>query len=100
MAKTNVSGRLEITIKINQLPSVKIEGKWYQFEVDCLGLIVQVAVKSKTWKKLEQAEADYPQWVAVITGKLGEQTHQGFVLEQAGVQVFEKKAQTAKEKIG
>ncbi|NER27261.1 MAG: fertility inhibition FinO-like protein [Symploca sp. SIO1C4] len=90
-------GRLEITVKINQLPSAIVVGRLYQFEIDCLGLIVQVNVKPKTWKKMEQAAANYPQWVAAISGKLGEQTDQGFVLQQPGVQVFEKKAKTPKE---
>ncbi|NEQ78519.1 MAG: hypothetical protein F6K23_39340 [Okeania sp. SIO2C9] len=57
-----------------------------------------MSVKPKTWKKMEQAAANYPQWVAAISGKLGEETDQGFVLQQPGVQVFEKKAKTPEEK--
>jgi hypothetical protein len=43
------------------------------------------------FKKLEEAQANYPMWVAAIAGKLGEATPDGFVLVEPAIQVFEKK---------
>ncbi|AFZ28298.1 hypothetical protein Cylst_6519 (plasmid) [Cylindrospermum stagnale PCC 7417] len=87
-----IQGKLEVTIKINQLPEAKtVENGWQQFEVDCDGRILSITVKPKMWKKLTDAQANYPQWVAAIAGKLGQQTETGFVLEEPNIQTFEKK---------
>jgi hypothetical protein len=54
--KMATSGKLEITIKINELPqSQTIENGWQSFELDCDGRIVSVSVKPKVWKKLTEA---------------------------------------------
>jgi hypothetical protein len=53
-------------------------------------------VKPKVFKKLEDAQANYPQWVAAIAGKMGEATETGFVLLEPNIQVFEKKPKEAK----
>jgi hypothetical protein len=94
-----VAGKLEVTIKINELPAISSEDKngWKCFEVDCDGRIFSVTVKPKVFKKLEEAQANYPQWVAAIAGKLGETTEQGFVLAEANIQVFEKKPKEGKQ---
>ncbi len=85
-------GKLEMTIKINELPQTKtIENGWQQFEIDCDGRIVSVTVKPKMWKKLTDAAANYPQWVAASAGKMGEATENGFVLTEPNIQTFEKK---------
>jgi hypothetical protein len=47
------------------------------------------------FKKLEQAQADYPYGIAAIAGKMGEQFEGGFVLEQPNIQVFRAQAQGA-----
>jgi hypothetical protein len=87
-----VPGRLELTIKITELPPAKtIENGWQQFEIDCGDRIVSVTLKPKIWKKLTDAAASYPQWVAAITGKMGDATEKGFVLSEPNIQVFEKK---------
>ncbi|MBD6620638.1 fertility inhibition FinO-like protein [Komarekiella sp. 'clone 1'] len=87
-----IAGKLEITIKINELPQPKtIENGWQQFELDCDGQIISVTVKPKVWKKLTDAASNYPQWVGAIAGKLGQQTDNGFVLEEPNIQVFERK---------
>ncbi|MBD1929450.1 fertility inhibition FinO-like protein [Trichocoleus sp. FACHB-90] len=92
-------GKLELTIKISEFPSdVKtVENGWKSFEIDCDGRIVSVTVKPKVFKKLEQAQTDYPMWVAAITGKMGEPTERGFVLNEPAIQVFEKKPKEPKE---
>jgi hypothetical protein len=86
------SGKLEITIKISEFPvDVKtVENGWKSFEIDCDGRLVSVTVKPKVFKKLEQAQADYPMWVAAIAGKMGETSENGFVLVEPNIQVFEK----------
>jgi hypothetical protein len=96
-----VTGKLEITIKINQLPE-PTPGKngWQAFEVDCDGQIIAVTVRPKVWKKLEDAQANYPQWVASITGKMGNRVKQGFILEEPAIQVFERKAKEPKPDSG
>jgi hypothetical protein len=53
---------------------------------------VTITVKPKVWKKLTDAQANYPQWVAAIAGKLGDATENGFVLLEPNIQVFERKA--------
>jgi hypothetical protein len=88
----SVSGRLELTIKITELPeATTVENGWKSFEVDCDGKIISITVKPKVWRKLEEAQANFPLWVAAIAGKMGKPTGKGFVLAEANIQVFEKK---------
>ena len=87
-----ITEKIEITIKINELPqSNTVENSWQQFEVDCDERIISVTVKPKIWNQLTDAASNYPQWVAAIAGKLGQQTENGFVLEEPNIQVFERK---------
>jgi len=87
-----ISGKLEITIKINELPrSQTVENGWQRIEIDCDGRVVTATVKPKIFKKLTDAQANYPQWVGAIAGKMGESTEKGFVLLEPNIQVFEKK---------
>ena len=91
-----ITGKLEITIKINELPQAQaVENGWMQFEVDCESRIITVTLKPKIWKKLTDAQANYPQWVASVAGKMGDATENGFVLLDPNVQTFEKKAKPA-----
>lgn len=85
-------GKIEITIKINEYPVdvQTVENGWKQFEIDCDGRIVSVTVKPKVFKKLNEAQDNYPLWVAAIRGTMGELTEKGFVLEQPSIQVFER----------
>jgi hypothetical protein len=93
-----IQGKLELTIKINELPEAKtIENGWQQFELDCDGRIISITVKPKMWKKLTDAQANYPQWVAAIAGKRGETSDNGFVLLEPNIQTFEKKPKPATE---
>lgn len=93
------AARMELTIKINEFPAnvETVENGWKQFELDCDGRIVTVKVKPKMFKKLEQARDTYPMWVAAIGGKMGEETTEGFILEQPSIQVFERKPKPPKE---
>lgn len=91
-------GKIEITIKINEFPVdvQTVENGWKQFEIDCDGRFVTVTVKPKVFKKLEEAQDNYPLWVAAIRGAMGELTDKGFVLEQPSIQVFERQAKQEK----
>ncbi|WP_287312952.1 hypothetical protein [Moorena sp. SIO1G6] len=92
-----VSGKMEITIKINELPTAKtVKNGWQEFSVDCDGTIFTIKVKPKVWKKITTANQMYSMWVAVITGKLGAKINKGFRVEQPGIQVFEKKPKAPK----
>lgn len=91
------SGKLELIIKINEFPDAQtVENGWKQFDLDCDGKLITVKVKPKVFKKLEQAQADYPMWVAAIAGKMGEATESGFMLDQPNIQVFERKPKEPK----
>lgn len=95
----SIPGKLELTIKINEFPSdVKtVDNGWKEFDLDCDGQVVTVKVRPKVFKKLEQAQENYPMWVAAIAGKMGEATQNGFVLDQPNIQVFERKPKEPKE---
>ncbi|MBD2564095.1 fertility inhibition FinO-like protein [Nostoc sp. UIC 10607] len=87
-----ISGKLEVTIKINKLPEAKTaENNWQEFEIDCDERIINITVKPKIWKKLTDGASNYPQWVAAIAGKLGQQTENGFMLKEPSIQFFERK---------
>jgi hypothetical protein len=43
------------------------------------------------WKKLTDAQANFPMWVAAIAGQLVTMTPNGFVIDQPSIQVFQKK---------
>jgi hypothetical protein len=79
------SGKLELTLEINEM-SVDIEtveNGWKQFDLDCDGQQVRVKVKPKVFKKLEEAQANYPMWLATIAWKTDEPIDDRFVLNQS-----------------
>ena len=61
------------------------------FAVQAEGATVVVELKNKAWNHLKTAAENYPQWVAAITGPMGEAMEGGFRLANPAVQVFEKK---------
>ncbi len=87
-----IPGKLDVTLKINQLPQAKPASPGAMlFAVQADGRVVIVEMKNKQWNTLKTAAENYPQWVAAITGKLGEAIDGGFRLENLSIQVFEKK---------
>ena len=87
-----IPGKLEVTIKVNQLPEAKpASAQTMLFAVQADGKTVVVEVKNKVWNNLKTANEKYPQWVAAITGKMGAGVQGGFRLDSPAVQVFEKK---------
>jgi hypothetical protein len=93
------SGKMELTIKINEFPSNvrTVENGLKQFDIDTGSRIVTITLKPKMFKKLEQAQENYPMWVAAIAGLMGEKTERGFVLNEPNIQTFEKKPKEPKE---
>jgi hypothetical protein len=91
-------GKMELTIKINEMPADvrTVENGWKEFDLDCDGQLVRIKVKPKVFKKLEQAQENYPMWVAAIAGKMGEPIDGGFALDQPNIQTFERKPKEAK----
>jgi hypothetical protein len=51
---TPVSGKLELTIKLNTLPQVLKANGDCHFKVDCNGRMVQISVKQKQWSNWRQ----------------------------------------------
>ena len=87
-----IAGKLDLVIKISELPeSQTLKDGSQSFEVDCGGRIVSVTVKQKKWKKIPEAQANFPMWVGAIAGTMGESTPTGFILDNASIQIFEKK---------
>jgi hypothetical protein len=89
-----IPGKLEVAIKINQLPTEVTTTKngWKEFKLDCGGRTVIVALRPRMWNKLTEAAANWPLWLAAISGQMGQSIGQGFVLVEPSVQVFERKA--------
>lgn len=86
-----VRGTLDpITIKITDLPdALEVENGWQEFTIDVGAAIITITVRPRIWKNFVDAITQYENWFAVITGRMGELTDVGFVLEQPGIQVFE-----------
>ena len=57
--------------------------------------VFTVKMKPKMFKKL--TDHGFPEWVASITGDLGPATETGFELENASLQIFQKKAKAEAE---
>jgi hypothetical protein len=88
-----ISGKLEVTIKISELPADVTTNKngWKEFRIDCEGRPVAVALRPRMWTRITDAAAAWPEWVAAISGRMGAPLGQGFVLIEPAVQVFERK---------
>ena len=93
------AAKMEITLKISELPNDAHKGAndWTTFTVDAAGQHVGVTVRPKMWNKMTQAHAEWPLWVASITGRMGPKTDAGFVLLEPAIQVFERKAKAASD---
>ena len=96
-----VPGRLELTLKFNQLPKAVPIKDGMKIGIQTDNALVVATLRPKAWKKLTKANTDWPQWVAALSGTLGAQvpTDQGpaIVLQEPNLQVFEKKPKPAKD---
>lgn len=83
-------GRLEINIKITELPNwVEIARRgWRRICLNVEGRIVQMTIRPKVWNKLLNANEEYPNWVASITGTMGHRIKDGFELVEPAIQVY------------
>ncbi|MDC3955867.1 hypothetical protein [Polyangium jinanense] len=85
-------GKLEVTIKINRLPTEVTTDKngWKEFHVDFGKRGARVSLRPRMWNRLEQAANTHPHWIAVITGQMGDDVQKGiFKLLEPNLQVFE-----------
>jgi len=91
-----ISGRLEVVLKFGEMPTGVETDKngWKSFEVECGGKVVKLRVRPKNWIKLEQAQKEWPQWVAAAGGLL-EVVEGGLTMPEANIQVFERKLKAA-----
>lgn len=100
-AAMTVPGKLELTLKIDQLPSSVHTDKngWKTFLILCDAKEIEVKMRPKMFNKLSHAAANWPLWVASIAGQMGPPTAKGFELLEPNVQVFERKAKPADPKL-
>jgi hypothetical protein len=84
-------GKLEIIVKIGKIPQVRKLDNGVVFDVVCDKITVNIFLQTKRWKKLLDANEKYPIWEATINGVMDNPTPKGFMLNNAIVQVFEKK---------
>ncbi len=92
--------KAEVTLKFSEMPIARAIGNGrvaIKLQDEASGLVFTASLKSKTWKKSAQKMEEYASWVGALSGKLGERTEGGFVLVDAGVQVFEKKPKAPTE---
>ncbi len=88
-----VSVRLEVNLKITELPQdVRItKNGWQEFFINTDKCPVKISIRPKTWNKLLKTSAEYPYWIASITGKMGSKIrHGGFELQEPVVQIFQR----------
>jgi hypothetical protein len=87
------AGKLELTIKITELPSEVTTNKngWKIFKIDCGGRLVEIGLRPRMWNKMEEASKQWPLWLAAIVGGMGPSQGSGFVMTEPAVQVFERK---------
>lgn len=94
-----MEAKSEITIKFSggfpqasPAPNKKVEVNI----TDQNGVNFSVLLNAKSWRKAEANSQAFADWVGAISGKLG-QSEKGFIIEGAGIQLFEKKAKPPKE---
>ncbi|MCK6509684.1 hypothetical protein L6R29_06945 [Myxococcota bacterium] len=92
-----VQGKMEINIKVNELPkAIDAENGHKRMFLLCDGAEVSVTLRPKLYNKFVKDTQAYPLWVANFRGTLGPRTERGFVLNNPGVTVFEKKPKEPK----
>ncbi|BDI21041.1 hypothetical protein ANSO36C_68430 (plasmid) [Nostoc cf. commune SO-36] len=54
----------------------------------------------KASRLAETSASEFADWAGAVSGKLGQRTSNGFVIIDAGIQLFEKKAKEVKPEVG
>lgn len=96
--KIMVKGRIpEITVKFNEKIDLPSEGKKVSIEVKGENdIIVRALINRKTLKKQVAKMDEFENWVGALSGKITQILPNGVIeLEQAGIQIFEKKNKEA-----
>ena len=93
-----IPGKIELVIKINVFPPdvAIVTNGWKEFKVENGGRLFSITVRPAVFKKLEEAKAKYPEWVAAISGQLGPLNDNTFTLLQPNITVFERKPKEPK----
>lgn len=87
-----IIGKIDVALKISQMPNeIKDSGSDKEFLLNADGIEISVKLHNKLFQRLQQTSEKYPSWVALIEGKMGNPTDKGFILDDAKIQVFEKK---------
>lgn len=91
-------GKVELIIKISEYPAevATVQNGWKEFKIESGGRFFLITVKPGVFKKIEDAKANYPEWVAAIGGQLGPQNGETFTVLNPNIQVFEKKPKEPK----
>jgi hypothetical protein len=91
-------GKVELLIKFSEYPAevATVTHGWKEFKVESGGRFFVITVKPGVFKKLDDAKANYPEWVAAVGGQLGPQNGETFTVLNPNIQVFEKKPKEAK----
>ena len=90
--------RSEITLKFNSLPeAVPAANKKVEIRLtDQNGVTFTALINAKSWRKAEADATTFSDWGGAVSGKLGQPTDNGFEVVDAGIKVFEKKANVPK----
>jgi len=93
--------KMELTLKIKELPNAGTNASQHRHFTLLQGdKQVSVTVKPKVFKKLTDAAEKYPEWIAAISGEMGEITGNRITLEKPNIQVFERKPKAPKASDG
>lgn len=95
-----MEAKSEVTIKFsgglpkaNPAPNKKVEVNI----TDQNDITFTALLNAKSWRKAESNAQAFADWVGAVSGKLGQQTSNGFEVVGAGIQIFEKKPKEPKE---
>ncbi len=94
---TSTKSQQDVSVKISELPlEININPKGEkEFFVLSGNRQVFITLEPKQFTKLVQAKRTWKSWLGVISGKLGDLTENGFILEKPSVEVAENHAPKA-----
>ena len=92
-----IPGKAEAVVKITRVPKVReVKHRWVRFHADIGDTnssirYIRVTFRPKVFNKIVRAQDQYPFWVAVVNGSIGERIPKGFLLDNPGANIFERK---------
>ena len=95
------TARSEITLKFDELPqALLVENKKVEILLtDQNQVVFSTLINAKSWRKAEADATAFTEWGGAISGKLGQQTKNGFQVIDAGIKIFEKKVKEPKTEV-